>query len=364
MPSTMTKPLDPARQDAFADRLVGVMNDAALALMISVGHRTKLFDAMAGRDPSTSEEIAATAGLDERYVREWLGAMTTGGVVEADGGGRFHLPAEHAAHLTTDAHPANIAGSFQWIGVLAGVEDQIVRCFREGGGVPYSAYPRFHEVMAEESDQTVVAALTDAILPLVPGLGSQLETGIDVLEVGIGCGRALNQMAATFPRSRFTGYDLSEEAIATARREAEERGLTNVRFEARDVSMLDDLDVYDLALSFDVVHDQARPADLLEGLHRALRPDGVYLMQDIRAHSHAHHNTDLPLGTFGYTISCMHCMTVSLAQGGAGLGAMWGEQTALSMLADAGFGEVAVHQLEHDILNNYYVARPAPDPLR
>jgi len=221
--------------------------------------------------------------------------------------------------------------------------------------VPYSAYPRFHEVMAEESAQTVVAALTGSILPLVPGLTDRLEAGIDVLDLGCGSGRALTLMARTYPKSRFTGYDISEEGIARAREGAQ--GLGNVRFEVRDVAQLGEEDNYDLVTTFDVIHDQARPAAVLVGISKALRPDGVYLMQDIAGSSHVHNNMDHLVGPLMYTISTMHCMTVSLAQGGAGLGAMWGEEKAGEMLREAGFTNVEVEQLPHDFTNSYYIAR-------
>lgn len=106
------------------------------------------------------------------------------------------------------------------------------------------------------------------------------------------------------------------------------------------------------------MHDQGDPAALLRGIRRALRPDGVYLMQDIAASSHVHDNIDHPLGTLLYTVSTMHCMTVSLAQDGAGLGTMWGDQTAHAMLAAAGFSRVACHSLPHDPVNAYYVIHP------
>src|ERR671917_677670 len=224
---------DQAKAEEFAERMVDVLNSGAIALMTSIGHRTGLFDAMAGLPPSTSEEIASAASLNERYVREWLGAMVVGKIVEHDPeNGTYRLPQEHAAFLTRAASPDNIAAFAQYIPLLGSVEDGIVESFRHGGGVPYSGFPRFHEVMAEDSGQTVLPALTDHILPLVPGLVERLEQGIDVMDVGCGSGRALNLMARTFPNSRFLGYDLSEEAIARARAEAqEEHGITNARFE-------------------------------------------------------------------------------------------------------------------------------------
>jgi len=353
-----TEELDQNKAEEFAERMLGVLNDGALALMTSIGHRTGLFDAMAGLVPSTSEQIASAANLNERYVREWLAAMVTGGIVEHDPeGGTYRLPPEHAAFLTRAATPDNIAVTAQFIPVLASVEDRIVESFQKGGGVPYSAYTRFHEVMAEDSGQTVVAALTDYILPLVPGLTGLLEAGIDVLDVGCGSGRALDLMARKFPESRFVGYDFSEEAIARARAAAQEHGTTNVRFEVKDVATLDEEARYNLITTFDAIHDQSKPAKVLERIAAALRDDGVYLMQDIAGSSHLHNNLDHPLGPFMYTVSTMHCMTVSLAQGGAGLGTMWGEEKAKEMLRKAGFGEVEVERLPHDIANSYFVAR-------
>lgn len=344
--------------ELFAERMIGALNGAALALMTSIGHRTGLFDVMSKLRPSTSAEVATAANLSERYVREWLGAMTTGRIVEHDpASGTYSLPLEHAAVLTRAAAPNNLAVTAQFISVLGAVEDRIVDCFRHGGGVPYPAYPRFHKVMAEESAQTVVAGLKDFILPLVPGLVEDLTRGIDVLDVGCGSGRALNFMAKLFPRSWFTGFDFSGEAIAAARREAELQRLTNVRFEVCDIAAMDSAEQYDLVTAFDTIHDQAQPARVLKGVASALRPEGRLLMQDIRGSSHVHKNLDHPVATFLYTISCMHCMTVSLALGGEGLGAMWGEEKASEMLTAAGFESIEVRQLPHDFMNNFYVAR-------
>ena len=201
--------------EEFAERMLRTMNEAALALMVSVGHRTGLFDTMAGMSAATSAEIASTAGLDERYVREWLAVMTTGRIVEHDGeAGTYSLPAGHAAWLTRAAGMQNLATGMQYIGLLAMVEDQIVECFRHGGGVPYSAFPRFQSVMAEDSGAVHEATLIDVTLPLVPGLAARLSDGIDVADVGCGSGHAINLMAGAFPRSRFTGFDFAEAGIA------------------------------------------------------------------------------------------------------------------------------------------------------
>ena len=342
---------------AFAEKFAGYMNHAALVLMTSVGHRTGLFDAMAKQPSWTSDTLAAAAGLSERYVREWLGAMATGGIVEYEPDGKtYRLPADHAACLTRGATPINFAASAQWIAVLGGVEDRVVEAFRHGRGVPYSAYGRFHEVMAEESQQTVVAALDPHILPLAPGLTDRLAAGIDVLDVGCGSGRALIHMAERFPRSRFVGYDFSPEAVAAARGDARAKGLTNTRFEPADVAESLPANAFDLITAFDAIHDQARPARVVRNVAAALRPGGLFLMQEISGSGHLHTDLGHPVGPLLYTVSCMHCMSVSLANGGPGLGAMWGRERALAMLKDAGFRDVRVEKLPHDVMNDYYLA--------
>ena len=352
--------LERTRAQVFAERMGGLMNEAALALMISIGHRTRLFDTMDEIGAATSEGLANAAGLSERYVREWLGAMVTGAIVEYEPRARrYRLPPEHAASLTRAAAPANLAVSAQWISLLGAVEDRIVECFHRGGGVPYGAYPRFHTVMAEESEQTVLHALVDDILPLSADLLGRLYEGIDVLDVGCGRGQAILLLARRFPRSRFTGCDFSWEAVETARAEACRLGLPNAHFEVADAARLDADASYDLVTTFDAVHDQADPSAVLCNIHRALRPGGVYLMQEIAGSSHVHENLDHPMGPFLYTVSCLHCMTVSLAAGGAGLGAMWGEQQARALLGEAGFVEAVRNELPHDVMNHYWVATRA-----
>lgn len=352
---------DTDRVAQLEQRLIGAINDGAMMLMTSIGHRTGLFDAMSDMPPAAAAEIAGRAGLNERYVREWLGAMVCARLVEHDGAaGTYALPAAHAARLTRAAD-VNMAVVAQYFSVLGGVEDDIVACFRNGGGVPYERYGRFHEVMAEESGQTVLPALESAILPLAPGLVERLDAGIEALDLGCGRGRAIMHLAERFPRSQFHGYDLSQEAIAWARAEAGRRRLKNAVFEVRDLSDFDltgPVGRFDLVTTFDAIHDQAKPGRMLAGIRRALRPDGVFLAQDIKGSSRHAGDLDNPLATFFYTISCMHCMTVSLAQGGDGLGAMWGRELAAEMFAAAGFRSVAVHELEHDITNYYYVCRP------
>ena len=346
-----------AGSEEFAERFVRLLNDGALALLVSVGHRTGLFDVMSSLPAATSAEIASAADLNERYVREWLAAMTTGGIVDHDAAAEtFELPAERAAWLTRAAGPDNLAMQAQYVALMALVEDQIVDCFHHGGGVPYSEFPKFQRLMAEDSGAVHDATLLDITLPLVPDLIERLRNGIDVADVGCGSGHAINLMAEAFPQSRFVGFDLSHDGLTAARTEAAEKGLTNASFEERDAAALDETERFDLITSFDAVHDQARPDLMLAGIAQALRPDGVYLCVDVGASSTLAENVDHPLGPFLYTISCMHCMTVSLAYDGMGLGTMWGEQKARAMLRDAGFAKIETEKVVGDVVNSYYIA--------
>ncbi|HXY94622.1 MAG TPA: methyltransferase domain-containing protein [Acidimicrobiia bacterium] len=350
--------LDMEKVGAFGERLAGFLNGGSAALMISIGHRVGLFDAMAGLPASTSTEIADAAGLDERYVREWLGAMVTAGVVEYESSRAVYvLPPEHAALTIRAAGPNNFANVMQFIPLVAAVEEEVIDKFRHGGGVPYSSYGRFHEAMAELSGASFDANLVDVVLPLVPGIVERLDTGIDVADIGTGSGHAVNVMARAFPNSRFVGYDFSEAALSRGRAEAEAWGLSNATFEARDVATLDGSRTFGFVTTFDAVHDQADPRAVVRGIHASLEPGAYWLCVDVRASSHVGENVDHPLGTFGYTVSCMHCMTVSLAYGGEGLGAMWGVHQAREIFAEAGFGAIEVHSIEGDPMNNYYVCR-------
>src|SRR5215471_17100865 len=195
--------LDQAKTEQFAQTMLGVLNDAFVALMTSIGHQTGLFEVMADLPPATSTEISRAAGLQERYVREWLAALVAGRVIDYDPAQRtYTLPPEHAASLTRRAGSGNLATLMQLVACMGSVEQGIVECFRTGGGLPYSAYTRFHQIQASSSGQTFDETLLDRTLPAIPGLVDRLAAGLDVLDVGCGSGHAINLMARRFPQSR------------------------------------------------------------------------------------------------------------------------------------------------------------------
>ncbi|MFC4270710.1 methyltransferase domain-containing protein [Sneathiella chungangensis] len=349
---------DGKEAEEFGEKLGDIINSGAIAFMISVGHKTGLFDSMADAGPLTSAQIAARAGLKERYVREWLAVMVTGGIVLYEPGARLYkLPAAHAASLTRGGALGNFAVYAQFIPMTGAIEDKLIDCFKTGQGMKYEDYPCFHQVMSEDSDQTVVANIFDLVLPLEPGLKDRLDAGIDVLDAGCGRGHALTALAERFPKNRFVGYDLCVDAIEAACDYAADAGVENIRFEARDLTDFDDVARFDLITTFDAVHDQKHPADYLKRLRRALRPGGVHLMQDIGGSAHLENNLEFPMAAFLYTASCAHCMAVSLGQGGDGLGTMWGWETAERMLKEAGYRRVERHMFEEDPMNVWFVSK-------
>ena len=353
-----THALDMARAETFAEKVGGMLDAGASAAMISIGHRLGLFDTLAGQAPATSTAIAGAAGLAERYVREWLAAMVTAGVIEyRPQDATYRLPDEHAACLTRDAPLGNLAVYAQHISLFGKIEDRTIHIMETGEGTGYDDYPCFHQILAEDSAQTVTAALFDHILPLAPELDARLTDGIDVLDAGCARGSALIAMARRYPASRFTGYDLCADAIEHARKTAQAEGLTNVTFETRDLTGYAEPDRWDFVTSFDAVHDQKDPRGLVNGLCTSLRAGGVYLMQDIGGSARLENNVDFPMATLLYAVSLAHCTPVSIGQGGEGLGTMWGWETAERYLGEAGFSNVERHVLPHDPMNVWFVAR-------
>jgi SAM-dependent methyltransferase len=360
MTATSTE-IDPAGVEAFAGELMPILKGALISHMIDLGDRTGLF-AAAAQGPATSQELADRAGLHERYVREWLGAMATVGIVElvpdraTEPEPTFVLPPEHAALLVGPMSMAPVAGMNTLLGRYV---PEIARVFREGGGIPYEAYrPDFTEAMDAIGRGGYDAFLVDAYLPMAPGLRETLSAGATAADVACGSGHALVVLAAAFPASTFTGYDLDDEAIAHGRAEAAAAGLTNVRFEVADVAALTVDEPFDAVFMFDALHDQVDPAEVLRRVHAALAPTGTFLLREPHVADRIADNLDNPMAPIVYSVSTLHCLTVSLAHGGAGIGTAFGEQLARRMLADAGFADPTMHQPPAEPFDVVYVTHP------
>jgi SAM-dependent methyltransferase len=355
----------------FSEKMTAILNYGALNLAMGIGYQTGLFDAMddLGR-PETADAIAAGARLDPRYVREWLGIMVCGGIVELsaddDGIDRFSLPKAHGDLITRRAGENNLGVYAQEIPLLtACAMESVVHGFRSGQGIDYEHYPAFQAFMGELADAKHQRVLIDQFLPSIDDgqLCRDLERGIAVCDLGCGQGLAAILMARAYPNSRFTGLDVSQDAIEHAAAAARREGLSNLRFLCRDAADLrDDAEfeaAFDYITAFDAIHDQTRPLEALQSVKHMLAPGGRFSMIDITADSRIRENKDHPMGPFLYTVSLMHCMPVGLAHGGMGLGMMWGRQRAVALLAKAGFQTVELLPIPNDAFNTHYMCRNA-----
>jgi 2-polyprenyl-3-methyl-5-hydroxy-6-metoxy-1,4-benzoquinol methylase len=291
--------------------------------------------------------------------------MVSGEIVELSigkgGENRFYLPKPHGDFLTRRAGNSNLGIYTQEIPLLTSCAlEAVVEGFTTGDGVSYDHYPRFQAFMSQLADAKHRRVLVDRFLPTVDNgrLIGHLQSGIRVCDIGCAEGVALMLMAKAFPKSRFVGIDIFQEAIETARSMASRQQLGNLEFDIVDAAKLKDnrkfKDAFDYVTAFDAVHDQTRPLDVLQGIHYILVPGGMFSMVDIAARSNLADNLDHPMGPFLYTVSLMHCMPVGLVDGGIGLGMMWGREKAVEMLKKAGFNNVQVLKIPEDPFNLHY----------
>lgn len=352
----MAGTIDTDRTEAFAGTMLQVANAAMLGLTISVGHRTGLYATLAGLEPATAEDVAEAAALNPRGVREWLAAQVTGGIVDYDATtGTYVLPREHAVLLTDTAGPDNVGRMMTAIAPFAGLESDVVHALRTGGGIPVERMRDVQSFQGELTRPIHDASLLEGVLPAVPGLVDRLRSGLDVLDLGCGEGHAANLIADAFPASRVTGYDFSAPNIAAARAEASRLSLRNVGFEQRDAADLPP-ERFDLVLALDVIHDVADPDGTLRATHDGLRRGGVLLQAEHALSSRLDENIGHPLMPLLYAVSLFHCVPLSLAYDGAGLGLAWGETEIREALARAGFSGVVVPDVPTDPMNRYFIA--------
>jgi SAM-dependent methyltransferase len=349
--------IDQSAVEAFAGRLLDTYAQGMVTLMIDLAHQTGLLEALAV-GPETTHELAERAGLTERYVRECLGALVTGGIVTYDPlAGSYALPPERAVCLTGEGS-LNLAPMSRFTTLLAKTLPDVAHAFREGGGVPYERFrPDFTAVMDGASRGFFDGQLIEGVLPLTGDLPARLAAGIRVADIGCGSGHSTNLLARTFPNSSFVGYDINDDALDAARAKAGKWDLSNVTYQHLDVTRLPERPPLGAVFAFDAIHDQVNPVGVLDRVHAALTPGGVFVMFDIKASSHLENNIGNPAAPLLYATSTLHCLTVSLAYGGAGLGAMWGEELARQMLTDAGFVDIAVFDVPDDPFDALYVAR-------
>ena len=355
-----------ADKDAFADKMVMILNHGALNLALAIGYQTGLLDFLDLSDsPQALDDISKNTGLNPRYIKEWLGVMVTGEIVELsrspEGENLYYLPKYRGDLITRRAGNANLGVYTQEMPLLAvSAMEAVVQGFKTGAGVTYDNYPKFHNFMSQLADAKHRRVLVDRFLPSIDNgrLVGRLKDGIRVCDLGCAEGVALMLMAKAFPCSSFVGIDISKKAIAKARLKTQRQQLSNLEFRVLDAAVLKDnfelRESFDYVTAFDAIHDQTRPREVLQGIYQILAPDGLFSMIDIAAHSDLAGNLDHPMGAFLYTVSLMHCMPVGLVDGGTGLGMMWGREKALEMLQESGFQKIRVLEMPDDPFNLHF----------
>jgi 2-polyprenyl-3-methyl-5-hydroxy-6-metoxy-1,4-benzoquinol methylase len=334
--------MDQVKADAFLEKVLGDTSGTTVTILAGIGDRLGLFKDLASHGPATSAELAERAIVNQRYAREWLGAMASAGYLEYDPATtRFTLPQEYIPVLAQEGGPVFFGGVYQALAGMIGPLSQLERAFREGGGVPQSAYDdNMWDGMERFTASWFENYLLQEWIPAMPDVQAKLEQGANVCDVGCGRGRALIKLAQAFPRSRYIGYDAFEPTIGRATANAEAAGVVDrVRFEARDVS--NSLpQQYDVITTFDVVHDAVDPRGLLRAIRQALKPGGIYVCLEVNASDKLEENAGV-LGAMFYSFSVLYCMTTSLAHHGEGLGtAGANEQKLRELCREAGFSSV------------------------
>jgi len=323
---------------SFLGAAVNDVGTAMLGALSYIGDRLDLFKAMSAAGSVTVEELAARTKLNARYLREWLNAMVSARYVEYDPeSGKYRLPPEHAAVLADETSPFFVGGFLEMIVPSVIQAPKLVKAFKNGKGVPQSAYPpEIFEAMERGSLPWYRHKLVQQWIPTMPDVQAKLAEGGSALDVGCGSGRAAIAIAKAFPNAKVSGYDNHAGSVERARANAKAEGVAKrVTFKVVDAKRMKG-PKFDFITTFDVVHDSADPVGLMKSIRRSLAPGGSYLMLEMNCSPNVNENINF-IGKFIYTVSTLYCMTQSLAQGGEGIGAAMGEPKARELAAAAGF---------------------------
>lgn len=322
----------------FSKQVSGDIGAAMFGALSYIGDRLGIFAALAGAGAVTSAQLAEKTGLSERYLREWLSAMTAAGYVNYDASAKtYAMPAEHAMVLARDDSPFFAGGFIEMIVPQMSIAPKVMESFKNGRGVAQSEYPpETWEAMERSSAGMYRHSLIRKWLPAMPQVVAKLSEGGSSLDVGCGSGRAAIAIANAFPKAEVHGFDAHAGSLERARANARAAGLGDrIKFDVVDCTRLPAAR-FDFISTFDVVHDSVDPNALLKSIRGALKPDGTYLMVEVNVSSDLKDNIN-PMGRMMYSMSTLYCMTVSLAHGGAGIGACMGEAKARELVAAAGF---------------------------
>ena len=351
--------IDPEQLKRYSFSVWRYKQGEVVSLMIHIGDRLGLYKALTGVGPVTAAELAGQTGLQERWLLEWLRGQAAARLLDYHDGDRFELTAVGAAVLADEEGSlAFAAGAFSGATPPATV-DKLIDAFRTGIGLSYeelgpNAAHRTERMLGPWTRQELVPK----ILPALDGVVEKLTSGAVAADVGCGGGIALMAMARAFPASEFHGYDPSAHAIKRCEEKVAESGLDNVKLFVAGGEELPDSPTYDFLITFDCIHDMTHPARVISAINQALRPDGTWLIKDIRSKPDFKDNMRNPMLAMFYGFSVSACMSSALAEeDGAGLGTLgFNPEVAEQMTRAAGFSRFQQHDFE-DPSNLYYEVR-------
>ena len=320
---------------------------------VYLGVRLGLYTPLAERGPSTSEELAAVTGTNERYVREWLEHQTVSGILAVDDPAvdpptrRYSLPAEHVEVLV-DQDSLNYEGH-KGIDIVRGARrlPDLVEAFHTGSGL--APLPWEPEGRAEFNRARFRQLLGNHWLPSMPEIHARLQSDPPARVADLGCGTGWSSItiAQAYPKVAVDGFDLDDAAIAAATKHAVEEGVDDrVRFQARDVSELSGSEPYDLVTVFEALHDMARPIDVLRGVRALVGEEGNVVVADERVGE----RFTIPAEeqeVYAYGWSVVDCLSSSMGDPSfAQTGAVMRPDTLRRYALEAGFRRTEVLPVE------------------
>lgn len=341
----MSEPTADVNERKLEELQTKVLGDVAgsMGLMMAyMGDRLDLYSALAELGTATSQELADSTGLDERYVREWLSANAAAGYVNYDPeSSAFSMSPEQFVIFGQDGHPACMQGFFQAVVSTYLDEPKATEVFRSGEGLPWSDHNACLFCGTERFFRPLYAAnLIENWLPSLDGVTRKLERGARVADVGCGHGASTILMAQAFPNSTFHGFDFHEPSIEHARERARSAGVAgNTIFEVVAAKEYPGSD-FDLVTVFDALHDMGDPVGASSHILGSLKEDGTFMLVEPAAGDALEDNLH-ELGVIYYSFSTMVCTPASRAQEvGLALGAQAGEKRLTDVLRRGGFTRV------------------------
>jgi ubiquinone/menaquinone biosynthesis C-methylase UbiE len=330
--------LDMDKLHEFVGRFVGDLGATAAAGNVVIGHRLGLYKALA-RGPATAAELASATGTNARYVTEWLRGQAAGGYVEYDPATEtYSMTEEQAFALANPDGPVYMPGAFVLaLGTLR-AEPRITEAFRTGAGVGWHEQDDDVFIGCEQFFRPgYLANLVPSWIPALDDVPEKLRAGAKVADIGCGLGASTILLAQEYPNSRFTGSDYHDGSIEIARKRASDAGVADrINFEVASASAFSGSG-YDLAATFDCLHDMGDPLAAARHVREALKPDGTWLVVEPVAADDTAGNMN-PVGRLYYNFSTLLCVPNALSQpGGYALGAQAGEAAIRQVTTDAGF---------------------------